>query len=240
MKPQCDIYDLGRVEYGQGFDLQKKAVRRMLKGELPNTALLLEHPPVYTIGRAGGAQNVLIGEEERKRLGIALFDVDRGGDVTYHGPGQLVGYPILHLRDWKNDVREYLRLLEEVIIRLLAGYGIEAGRKEGMTGAWVGNEKICAIGVKANRDTANQSYITSHGFALNVDPDLSHFGHIIPCGITEYGVTSLRKVLGRTVEMDEVKKRWVAAFAEVFGIETKQGEATADELAERWGEDVEV
>ncbi|MBL0387529.1 lipoyl(octanoyl) transferase LipB [Tumebacillus sp. ITR2] len=236
MRPQCDIYDLHRVEYGQAFDLQKSAVRRMLRGELGNTVLLLEHPPVYTIGRAGGGENVLIGEQEREKLGIALFDVDRGGDVTYHGPGQLVGYPILHLRDWKNDVREYLRLLEEVIIRLLAGFGIEAGRKEGMTGAWVGNEKICAIGVKANRDTANQGYISSHGFALNVDPDLSHFGHIVPCGITEFGVTSLRKVLGRPVEMEDVKQRWQSAFTEVFEIDLKMGTATVDELSTRWGE----
>jgi lipoate-protein ligase B len=234
MKPTADIYDLGVVEYGQAFDLQKSAVRRMLMGELSNSVLLLEHPPVYTIGRSGGGENVLIGQAERERLGIALFDVDRGGDVTYHGPGQLVGYPILHLKDWKNDVREYLRMLEEVIIRLLAGYGIEAGRKEGMTGAWVGDEKICAVGVKANRDTANQGYISSHGFALNVDPDLSHFGHIIPCGITQFGVTSLRKVLGRPVEMQEVKQRWIAAFTEVFNLDATTGVADIADLQSRW------
>lgn len=234
MKPTADIYDLGKVEYGQAFDLQKLAVRRMLMGELTNSVLLLEHPPVYTIGRSGGAENVLIGQAEREQLGIALFDVDRGGDVTYHGPGQLVGYPILHLKDWKNDVREYLRLLEDVIIRLLAGFGITAGRKEGMTGAWVGDEKICAVGVKANRDTANQGYISSHGFAINIDPDLSHFGYIVPCGITQFGVTSLRKVLGRPVDMLEVKQRWIEAFAEVFGIETNVGTAQAAELSTRW------
>ncbi|PWK05204.1 lipoyl(octanoyl) transferase LipB [Tumebacillus permanentifrigoris] len=234
MKPTADIYDLGQVEYGQAFDLQKLAVRRMLMGELTNTVLLLEHPPVYTIGRSGGGENVLIGQAEREKLGIALFDVDRGGDVTYHGPGQLVGYPILHLKDWKNDVRDYLRLLEDVIIRLLAGYGITAGRKEGMTGAWVGDEKICAVGVKANRDTANQGYISSHGFAINIDPDLSHFGYIVPCGITQFGVTSLRKVLGRPVDMQEVKQRWIAAFAEVFGVATSVGTALASELSASW------
>lgn len=234
MRPQCDIYDLGVVEYGQAFDLQKLAVRRMVMGELKNTVLLLEHPPVYTIGRAGGAEHVLIGQQEREDLGISLFDVDRGGDVTYHGPGQLVGYPILHLQDWNNDVREYLRLLEEVIIHLLAGYGISAGRKEGMTGAWVGQEKICAIGVKANRDTANKGFITSHGFAFNIEPDLSHFGYIVPCGITDYGVASLQKVLGRSVEMGEIKRRWIESFAEVFGLDAEIRTASAHELAERW------
>ncbi|MGZ4164096.1 MAG: lipoyl(octanoyl) transferase LipB, partial [Tumebacillaceae bacterium] len=133
MGAHCQMYDLGVIEYGEAFDLQKKAVRKMLAGELANTVLLLEHPPVYTIGRAGGEHNVLINAEQRAELGITLFDVDRGGDVTYHGPGQLVGYPILHLEPWKNDVRKYVRNLEEVIIKLLAEFGIKAGRKEGIT-----------------------------------------------------------------------------------------------------------
>lgn len=213
------ICDLGVIEYGKAFDLQKKAVRRKLEGRLEDTIFLLEHPPVFTIGRAGGEHNILADADERERLGITMFDVDRGGDVTYHGPGQLVGYPILHLEPWKNDVRRYVRLLEEVAIRLLAGYGIEAGRKEGMSGAWVGNEKICAIGVKANRDPHTKGFITSHGFAFNVQPDLGHFGLIVPCGITEYGVTSLQQLTGQTHEMSEIKKRWAAAFAEVFETE---------------------
>lgn len=213
------ICDLGVIEYGKAFDLQKKAVRRKLEGRLEDTIFLLEHPPVFTIGRAGGEHNILADAGERERLGITMFDVDRGGDVTYHGPGQLVGYPILHLEPWKNDVRRYVRLLEEVAIRLLAGYGIEAGRKEGMSGAWVGNEKICAIGVKANRDPHTKGFITSHGFAFNVQPDLGHFGLIVPCGITEYGVTSLQQLTGQTHEMSEIKKRWAAAFAEVFETE---------------------
>ncbi|MGB8956202.1 MAG: lipoyl(octanoyl) transferase LipB, partial [Tumebacillaceae bacterium] len=216
MRPRCHVQDLGLIEYGTAFDLQKQTVREMLEGKRENTLYLLEHPPVYTIGRAGGEHNVLIGPEQRERLGITLFDVDRGGDVTYHGPGQLVGYPILRLEPWKNDVRQYVRMLEEVAIRLLSGYGITAGCKEGMSGAWVGDEKICAIGVKAYRDNERQGYITSHGFALNVQPDLAHFGYIVPCGITEYGVTSLTKLLGHDVAMDEVKKRWVRSFQEVF------------------------
>jgi lipoyl(octanoyl) transferase len=213
------IYDLGVIEYGRAFELQKRAVRRMLEGRLDNTILLLEHPPVFTIGRAGGEHNVLVDATERERLGIALFDVDRGGDVTYHGPGQLVGYPILHLEPWKNDVRRYVRLLEEVAIRLLDSFGIEGGRKEGMSGAWVGDEKVCAIGVKANRDPHRKGFITSHGFAFNVQPDLSHFDLIVPCGITEYGVTSLQKLTGREHDMSDIKRRWTEAFSEVFAVD---------------------
>jgi lipoyl(octanoyl) transferase len=216
MKPHCHVYDLGMIDYGPAFELQKKAVRAMLEGKMKNTIFLLEHPPVFTIGRAGGEHNVLVSKEEREKLGITLFEVDRGGDVTYHGPGQLVGYPILHLEPWKNDVRLYVRMLEEVIIRLLADIGIQAGRKKGMTGTWVGDEKICAIGVKANRDTAHKGFITSHGFAFNIRPDMSHFGYIVPCGITDYGVTSLYQLLGHAPDMQEMKLRWVKSFQEVF------------------------
>ena len=218
MKPTCSICDLGLIDYGTAFDLQKQAVRGMLEGSFEPTVFLLEHPPVYTIGRAGGEHNVLIDAAQRAELGISMHEVDRGGDVTYHGPGQLVGYPILALEPWKNDVRLYVRMLEEVIIRLLRGYGIEAGRKEGMSGTWVGDEKICAIGVKVNRDNARGGYVTSHGFAFNLNPDLSHFGHIVPCGITEYGVTSLTKQLGREVLMSGIKQRWVDSFQEVFDV----------------------
>lgn len=238
MKPHCHVYDLGKIEYGPAFDLQKQAVRAMLEGKLENTILLVEHPPVFTVGRSGGAENVLVTPEEREQLGITMFDVDRGGDVTYHGPGQLVGYPILHLEPWKNDVRHYVRLLEEVIIRVLADFGITAGRKEGMTGAWVGDEKICAIGVKANRDTAHKGFITSHGFAFNIQPDLSHFGYIVPCGITEYGVTSLHQFLGHAPDMQEMKLRWVKAFTEVF--DTTVEWPTDDIVKKLQGEQAEV
>lgn len=230
MKPHCHVYDLGKVEYGPVFGLQKQAVRAMREGKLSNTILLLEHPPVFTIGRAGGAEHVLVTAQEREQIGISMFDVDRGGDVTYHGPGQLVGYPILHLESWKNDVRLYVRMLEEVVIRLLADFGIQAGRKEGLTGTWVGEEKICAIGVKANRDTAHKGFITSHGFAFNIHPDLRHFGYIVPCGITEYGVTSLHQLLGSAPDMQEMKLRWVMAFQEVFGASV---EWPTDDIRER-------
>jgi lipoate-protein ligase B len=180
---------------------------------------LLEHPPVYTIGRAGGEHNVLIDEVQLKQLGISLYEVDRGGDVTYHGPGQLVGYPILPLTRWGNDVRKYIRMLEEVVIRLLRGYGIASGRIEGLSGVWVGQEKICAIGVKASRDREGKSFITSHGFALNVQPNLDHFTHIVPCGIVDKGVTSMQRVLGRVLPMDEIKNSWIRSFEEVFEVE---------------------
>ncbi|WP_018132814.1 lipoyl(octanoyl) transferase LipB [Effusibacillus pohliae] len=219
MVTTCKIIDLGKIEYGAAFELQKQAVREVMADKSTTRVYLLEHPPVYTIGRAGGEHHVLVDEQQLKQLGISLYEVDRGGDVTYHGPGQLVGYPILPLARWGNDVRRYIRMLEEVVIRFLREYGIESGRIEGLSGVWVGNEKICAIGVKASRDRAGKSFITSHGFALNVQPDLSHFTHIVPCGIVDKGVTSMQRLLGREVPMDEVKRGWVRSFAEVFEVQ---------------------
>lgn len=219
--PHCTVYDLGLLEYGAAFDLQKQYIRQRLEGvEEEDRLLLLEHPPVYTIGRAGGEANIRIDAATRAQLGIARHEVDRGGDVTYHGPGQLVGYPLLSLTPWGNDVRRYVRMLEEVGIVLLAELGLTAGRKEGLSGVWIGQEKICAIGVKVNRDTERGRFLTSHGFAFNNEPDLSHFGHIVPCGITEFGVTSLAK-LGLALPMDELKRRWTAAFAQVFEVEVE-------------------
>lgn len=213
------IIDLGMIEYGEAFELQKKAVKEVLADRSSSRLYLLEHPPVYTIGRAGGPHNVLIDDQQLNEYGISLFEVDRGGDVTYHGPGQLVGYPILYLSRWGNDVRKYIRMIEETVIRFLRGYGIESGRIEGLSGVWVENEKICAIGVKATRDREGKSFITSHGFALNVQPNLGHFTHIIPCGIIDKGVTSMEKLLDRQVQMIEVKRGWVRAFEEVFDLQ---------------------
>lgn len=219
MKDHVQVIDLGTVPYGAAFDMQKEAVRHMLAGELEPTLYLLEHPPVFTIGRAGGEFNVLVDQQQREELGIELFEVDRGGDVTYHGPGQLVGYPILRLEPWGNDVRKYIRMIEEVGIRLLQNeYGIEASRFEGQSGVWVGREKICAIGVKASRDRMGKTYITSHGFAFNVHPNLSHFSYIVPCGITDKGVTSLYKLTGKLVPMDTFKEQWIRSFADVFEV----------------------
>jgi lipoyl(octanoyl) transferase len=231
-KPIVHVYDLGLIEYKKAFDLQKMALRRFYEGRMENTVLLLEHPPVYTIGRAGGEHHVLFDAQKREQMGISLFEADRGGDVTYHGPGQLVGYPLLVLDPWKNDVRQYVRMLEEVAIRLLAGYGIEAGRKEGMSGAWVGDEKICAIGVKVNRLPGRSGLVTSHGFAFNLCPDLGHFAGIVPCGIVQYGVTSLSRLIGEPVTMEELKRRWVECFAEVFAVEVRWPEGRFPLLSE--------
>ncbi|MFC4769223.1 lipoyl(octanoyl) transferase LipB [Effusibacillus consociatus] len=214
----CKVIDLGWIEYGPASELQKQAVQEVMADKSTSRIYLLEHLPVYTIGRAGGEHNVLVDETQLKELGISKYEVDRGGDVTYHGPGQLVGYPILPLTRWGNDVRQYVRMLEEVVIRFLRGYGIEGGRIEGLSGVWVGPEKICAIGVKASRDRHGKSFITSHGFALNVQPNLSHFANIIPCGIVDKGVTSMKKLLDREIAMGEVKQGWVQAFEEVFEV----------------------
>lgn len=206
-----DVRRLGRVAYADGLALQDELVKQRRAGEIPDTLLLLEHPHVITLGSGSDGSHVLLDEAERQLMGIELFDTGRGGDVTYHGPGQLVGYPILDLKPDRKDLHRYIRDLEEALIRLLAGYGIRAGRKAGMTGAWVGEEKVAAIGVRVS-----SGWITSHGFALNMSTDLSFFGSIVPCGIRDGGVTSMERLLGRELEMAEVEDRVVEAMAEVF------------------------
>jgi len=204
---------LGTIEYGAAWDLQKALATARRADAIPDVLLLLEHPHTYTIGRGGGDEHVLLSEEALARRGARVFQVDRGGDVTYHGPGQLVGYPIIHLREDRLDVHAYLRNLEEVIIRALADMGVAAGRQPAYTGVWVGDEKITAIGVKVS------AAVTSHGFALNVATDLSYFDSIVPCGIQGKGVTSVERLLGRRVQMETVVERVVARFGERFGLE---------------------
>ncbi len=178
--------------------------------------LLVEHPPVYTLGKSGHMENVLIGDRRMQEKGVQFFRTNRGGDITFHGPGQLVGYPILDLEKFYTDIGRYLRSLEEVTILVLAGYGIRGERSPGETGVWIepgvrGRErKICAIGVRCSR------WITMHGFALNVNTDLNYFGDIVPCGIAGKQVTSLEKELGRRLDFDEVKLAWLRRFEEVF------------------------
>lgn len=203
---------LGRQPYQPTWDLQRRLVEARREDRVRDTLLFVEHPPTYTLGRRGDPANLLLTDLQLKEQGITYVHVDRGGDITYHGPGQLVGYPILHLAAWNNDVRHYVRNLEETLIRALADYGIAAGRIEGYTGVWVGDEKVAAIGVKVSRG------VTSHGFALNVDTDLGYFRQIIPCGISDKGVTSMAAVLGRPVDMDEVRGRVRQRFGEVFGL----------------------
>ncbi|SFJ29608.1 lipoyl(octanoyl) transferase LipB [Thermoflavimicrobium dichotomicum] len=211
------VQKLGLVSYQEAWDLQKKWVQRIDQEHLPDQLLLLEHPHTVTLGRGAHQQNLLLSPHQYQAQGIEVVEIDRGGDVTYHGPGQLVGYPLFYLGEKGNDARKYLRDLEEAMIQALKHWGIEAGRKEAYTGVWVEDRKIAAIGVKFNRGRKRRGYITSHGFALNVNTDLRYFQTIIPCGITEYGVTSLEQILGRKVDMDEVMEQIVKGFEKVFG-----------------------
>jgi len=201
----------GLTPYEEGWALQRELVGLRKRDEIPDTLVLLEHPPVYTVGRAAkDASNLGAGEEYLKSLGAQVFWSDRGGDATFHGPGQLVGYPILRLK--KLDTHKYLRDLEELLILVLSDYGLRAGRHPSYTGVWVGGNKIAAIGVKFT-----SGRITSHGFALNVTTDLSWFDRITPCGIKEYGVTSLARELGVGVPLFEVEEKVIERFRELFG-----------------------
>jgi len=243
VKNQQIIYqDLGIIEYQQAWDYQEELLNSnvqiksgartsQLKGQGINTGLpkaddtdttnyllFVEHPPVYTLGKSGHVENLLISEEERTAKGIQFFKINRGGDITFHGPGQVVGYPILDLEKFYTDIGRYLRNIEEVIILTLAEYGLYGQRSPGETGVWLdphvrGKErKICAIGVRCSR------WITMHGFALNVNTDLDYFNYIIPCGIQNKKVTSIQNELGKLVWMNEVKEKVRRNFAEVFGV----------------------
>jgi lipoyl(octanoyl) transferase len=209
----CLVEELGMVPYASALELQRGRVAQRKAGEIPDTLLLLEHPHVYTLGRNARKENLLFSRERLAALGAEVFETDRGGDVTYHGPGQLVGYPILDLTQHRRDLAWYMRSLEEVFIRVAADFGVEAGRLPKCPGVWVGDAKLVAMGVHVSR------WVTSHGFAFNVSTDLSFFGHIVPCGIRDKGVTSLEKLLGRRVPMDDVIRRVKEHFGAVFGLD---------------------
>jgi lipoyl(octanoyl) transferase len=215
MRP-LEVRHLGIVSYAEGLALQAELVNERRAGTIPDTLLLLQHPHVLTIGvKKDGRSNILATAERLEALGVEVFETGRGGDVTYHGPGQIVGYPILDLNPDRRDVHHYVRDLEEVMIRVCAGYGAEAGRQAGMSGTWIhhptrGAEKIGAIGVRISR------WVTSHGFAFNVSTDLSFFDLIVPCGITDRGVTSLERVTGSIHDLAEVAVRLSEAMATVF------------------------
>lgn len=213
MNRTLQVHRLGVVAYDEGLAIQKRTVERRKNGEIPDQLLLLEHPPVITLGVKvrDDRSHVIATAEELASEQIEVVETGRGGDVTYHGPGQLVGYPILDLRPDRCDVHRYVRDLEDVLIRTAAAFGVAAARSAGLTGVWVGNEKLAAIGVRIAR------WITSHGFAFNVNTNLDHFELIIPCGIAGKGVTSLERLLGRRVEMVEVERALVSAFRDVFG-----------------------
>jgi lipoate-protein ligase B len=217
----CELHDLGRIPYTAAYLHQRALVDSRKKGEIPDQLLFVEHPHVITMGRNGHAENMLAGEELLSRAGIEFQQTDRGGDVTYHGPGQIVAYPILDLREWKRDVVAYVRGIEQVIIDALAQFGIEAGRMAGATGVWTGGAKVAAIGVHISR------WVTSHGFALNVDTDLSYFQYIVPCGLTK-PVTSMRQ-LGSAAERGEVVDALAAAFGRYFEVDIKRCEGVAVE-----------
>jgi lipoyl(octanoyl) transferase len=205
------IRRLGVIPYAEALELQRALVDDRKAGRIPDTLLLLEHPHVVTIGvRKGSASNIVATPLRLRELGVEVFETGRGGDVTYHGPGQLVGYPILDLRPDRQDVHRYVRDLEDVMIRVCGDYELVAGRLAGLTGAWVGGDKIGAIGVRISR------WITSHGFAFNVNTDLDHFRLIVPCGIADRGVTSLARLTGRTHPLSEVEDRFVRHFIDVF------------------------
>jgi lipoyl(octanoyl) transferase len=203
---------LGLVSYGEALDLQKMLVEERKAQRIPDQLLLLQHPPVITLGvkSRGDRSHVLAPPDVLEREGVELVESGRGGDVTFHGPGQLVGYPILDLNPDRRDVHRYVRDLEDVLIRVAGAFGVSADRKAGLTGAWVGDDKLAAIGVRISR------WVTSHGFAFNVATNLRHFELIVPCGIADKGVTSLERLLGTHVAMAEVEDAAIAALTAVF------------------------
>lgn len=207
-----DVRRLGLVPYGEALEMQRALVEERRAGTIPDLLLLLQHPPVVTLGVKGdgGRSNIVASSERLVELGVQVHETGRGGDVTYHGPGQIVGYPIVDLRPDRCDVHRYVRDLEEVMIRVCADYGVGATRVAGLTGVWVGEEKIGAIGVRISR------WITSHGFAFNVTTALDHFDLIVPCGLRDRGVASLASHLGRDVPIGEVEDRLAAHFQDVF------------------------
>ena len=214
MKP-IDIRRLGTMPYAEALVLQRALVEERRAGRVGDLLLLVEHPHVLTLGVRGdgGRSHILAAPHVLAERGVEVHDAGRGGDVTYHGPGQIVGYPIVDLRPDRCDVHRYVRDLEEVMIRVAGEYGVEAGRLKGLTGTWVRDEKLGAIGVRISR------WITSHGFAFNVDTDLTYFNLIVPCGISDRGVTSLSKILGRRLPLAEVEAAFVRQFCGVFGAE---------------------
>jgi len=209
---ELEVRRLGVVPYDEALAMQRQLVEERRAGRVPDLLLLLQHPAVITLGVRGdgGRANIVATDERLAELGIAVHETGRGGDVTYHGPGQIVGYPILDLKPDRCDVHRYVRDLEEVMIRVCADYGVTAGRIVGLTGTWVGAEKIGAIGVRLSR------WITSHGFAFNVSTDLDHFKLIVPCGISDRGVTSLQRATGRHLSLIEAEDAFVRRFQEVF------------------------
>ncbi|MCD5397742.1 lipoyl(octanoyl) transferase LipB [candidate division NPL-UPA2 bacterium] len=230
---KCDVFLLGLLDYQKAWDLQRKLIEKRLKKRISDTLLLVEHSPLFTIGRGGSRKNVLVSDKYLKKKNISIYEVDRGGDITYHGPGQIVGYPILDLNEHGRDVHLVLRNLEEVIIRLLSGCGVEALRIPGYTGVWVEKEKIAAIGIGVRR------WITFHGFCLNVNPDLNYFSLVNPCGLKGERVTSLQQLKVESEKgkvktlswktipgLKDLQQNLIRHFGEVFNLKMRYGEGT--------------
>jgi len=228
MKKTIDVYDLGSKSYTDAWEIQKKAQKLLVQQKrTPNNSakksdylndqfFFTEHPHVYTLGKSGNSSNLLKNLSDLASIDAEYIEIDRGGDITYHGPGQIVGYPIIDLEEYFTDIHRYLRYLEEVIIQTCSEFEIKGDRIAGLTGVWVNGEKICAMGLRCSR------WVTMHGFALNVNTDLSYFNHIIPCGIEGKNVTSLEKILGEKIEPDVVKSIILNKFSEVFDVEIQR------------------
>ena len=236
MQQTVKFYDLGLIDYKEAWDLQERELAETVRLKVANRELPLEeqsaprhrlffceHPHVFTLGKSGAEEHLLADAAKLKEIGATYYKINRGGDITYHGPGQLVGYPIFDLDHFFNDIHKYLRLLEESIILTCSDYGLTAGRIEGLTGVWLdiekGNDarKICAFGVRCSR------WVTMHGFAFNVNSDLDFFNRIVPCGITDKGVTSLQAELGREVDIEEVKLKVLLHMQELFAFQVLAG-----------------
>jgi lipoyl(octanoyl) transferase len=213
---QLLVVNLGTTKYADAWELQKEIFSARLSQRIGDVLLLTEHESVFTFGKGADKNHLLADDEELAKKKIDMFWIDRGGDVTYHGPGQIVGYPIIDLNNHYNDVHRYLRDLEEMIIRTLEEYSVHGSREKEFTGVWVKDEKIAAIGVKISK------WITMHGFAFNINTDISFYDRIIPCGIFHKGVTSLHHVLGKRIEVAEVYEKLIIHFVEIFGFEVKQ------------------
>lgn len=202
--------DLGLIDYQEAWTLQKEIFELRYKNKISDTLLLLEHPNTYTLGKVADKNNLIGSNQYLEKNQISVYDIDRGGDITYHGPGQIVGYPIINLNDWQKDTHKYLRALEEVIISSCGSYNLICNRNAKHTGVWIEDRKIAAIGIKVSR------WITMHGFAFNVNTELAMFQGIVPCGITDKGVTSLEKELGAKINLSEVKALLLKKFLEIF------------------------
>ncbi|RJQ30144.1 MAG: lipoyl(octanoyl) transferase LipB [Peptococcaceae bacterium] len=225
MPGRCRVICLGQCDYAPAYDLQKRLVRERAAGVIPDTLILLSHRPVFTIGRKGSREQILAPEAVLEQEGIAVYEADRGGGITYHGPGQLVGYPILNLNNYGRDVHRLIHMYEEVMIRTLGDFQVEARRLPGYPGVWVGDEKIGAVGIGVS------NWVSYHGWALNIAPHMDYFSYITPCGIADRGVTSLKRVLKREMPAEEVKLRLIENFAAVFDVVVFEEDAVLNKAA---------